>query len=185
MAILVLGDRSVSVGAACDVALLLVGFWRAFAGWPPHPSHRRVWHVAALTAGFTLVAYVGVAAFSYPSHRTWGSTRAELAMPLPGDAEPRDRAFEVQHAVTIDAPAEDVWVWLTQLGQDRAGLYSYDWLERAVGLDIRNVREVRDEWQARQPGDFVRGAQPGYLGGLRLWKSDGRWRARSLPRDCW
>src|SRR5688572_19256561 len=181
VAILVLGDRSVSVGAACDVALLLVGFWRAFAGWPVHPSHRRVWHVAALTAGFALVAYVGVAAFSYPSHRTWGSTRDELAMPLPGDAEPRDRAFEVQHAVTIDAPAEDVWVWLMQLGQDRGGLYSYDWLERSFGLDIRNVREVRNEWQTRQAGDFVRGAQPGYLGGLL--GDDVGWTVREVTPD--
>jgi azurin len=87
-------------------------------------------------------------------------------MPLPGDAEPRDRALEMQHAVTIHAPAEDVWVWLVQLGQDRAGFYSYDWLERAAGLGIRNVREVRPEWQTLQAGDFVRATPPDYLGGL-------------------
>jgi len=164
--IFVLGDPGPSVGAVCDVALLLVGLWRAFAGWPSHPSHRRLWHVAAVTAGFTFVTYVGVAAFSYPSHRTWGSTREELVMPLPGDPEPREQAFEIQHAVTINAPAEDVWAWLVQLGQDRAGFYSYDWLERSFGLDIRNVRDIRPEWQSRQAGDFIRAAQPGYLGGL-------------------
>lgn len=176
VAIVRLGDSSLWFGAACDVVLLLIGLWRAYGGWPSRPtfagatsrrpSPRRIWHVAALTAGFSLLAYVGVAAFSYPSHRTWGSTGAELTMALPGDAEPRDRALEVQHAVTIDAPAEDVWVWLVQLGQDRAGFYSYDWLERAFGLDIRNVREVRPEWQTLRTGDVVRAAQPGYLGGL-------------------
>lgn len=166
IAIVTLGDAGLSIGAVCDVALLLVGLWRGYCGWPAHPSHRRMWHVAAVTAGFFLVSYVGVAAFTYPSHRTWGSTRAELEMSLPGDAEPRQRAFEVQHAVTINAPAEDVWVWLVQLGQDRAGFYSYDWLERAFGLDVRNVRDVRPEWQTRQTGDFIRAAQPGYLGGL-------------------
>ena len=163
IALFCLGDPGLSIGAAFDVVLLLIGLWRGFSGWPAHPSHRRVWHVAALTAGFSLVAYVGVAAFTYPTHRTWGSTGAELAMSLPGDAEPRDRAFEVQHAVTINAPVEDVWVWLVQLGQDRAGFYSYDWVERAMGIDIRNVSEVRPEWQTLQAGDFVRGAQPGYM----------------------
>ena len=166
VAIFSLGDRGLWFGAACDVALLLVGLWRAFAGWPAHPAHRRVWHVAAVTAGFTLLTYVGVAAFSYPSHRMWGSTPAELAMPLPGDAEPRDLARELQHAVTIDAPADEVWAWLVQLGQDRAGFYSYDWLERAFGLDIRNVREIRPEWQTLQAGDVVRAAQRTYLGGM-------------------
>jgi azurin len=166
IAIARLGDTSLWLGGACDLGLLLVGLFRAYGGWPSHPSHRRVWHVAALTAGFVLLAYVGVAAFMLPSNRTWGSTRAELTMSLPGDAEPRQRALEVQHAVTINAPAEDVWAWLVQLGQDRAGFYSYDWLERAFGVDIRNVREVRPEWQALQVGDVVRATQPGYLGGL-------------------
>ena len=166
VAIFTLGDPGLWFGAACDIALLLLGLWCAVAGWPSHPSHRRIWHLAALTAGFTLLTYVGVAAFTYPSHRMWGSTPPELKMSLPGDAEPRDLARELQHAITIDAPAEDVWVWLVQLGQERAGFYSYDWLERAVGLDIRNVREVRPEWQTLQTGDVVRAAQRTYLGGM-------------------
>lgn len=166
VAILVLGDSSLAIGAACDVALLLVGLWRAWGGWPSHPSHRRIWHVAALATAFTFLAYVGVAAFSYPVHRTWGSTRAELTMRLPGDAGERDPALELQHAVTIDAPAEDVWVWLVQLGQDRGGFYSYDWLERAFGLGIRNAAEIRPEWQTLQSGDVVRATPPAYLGGV-------------------
>ena len=53
-----------------------------------------------------------------------------------------------------------------QLGQDRARFYSYDWLERAFGVDMRNVTDFRPEWQQRQTGDRVRATQPGYLGGL-------------------
>jgi hypothetical protein len=53
-----------------------------------------------------------------------------------------------------------------QLGQDRAGFYSYDWLERTVGADVHNVREVRPEWQQREVGDFVPATQRGYLGSL-------------------
>jgi hypothetical protein len=35
-------------------------------------------------------------------------------------------------AVTIDAPPELVWPWLVQVGDRRAGFYSYDWIERFV-----------------------------------------------------
>jgi hypothetical protein len=70
------------------------------------------------------------------------------------------------HGVSVDAPPERVWPWLVQIGQDRAGFYSYDWLERAFLADIHNVDEIRPEWQRRQPGDFVRATQPNYLGGL-------------------
>lgn len=166
VAIAVLGDPSLLFGAVCDAALLLAGLWRAFAGWPSHPAHGWAWHVSGLTAGFGVLAYVGVAAFAHPALRSWGTTAAELAMALPGDAERRDRALELQHAVTVEAPAEDVWVWLVQLGQDRGGFYSYDWLERAAGLGIRNVSEIRDEWQALRPGDVIRATPPNYLGGL-------------------
>jgi hypothetical protein len=56
-----------------------------------------------------------------------------------------------------------VWAWLVQLGQDRAGFYSYDWLERAIGADVHNVLDIRTEWQTRQEGDVVPAAQRGYL----------------------
>ena len=166
VAILVLEDPGLRLGAVCDVALLLTGLWRAFAGWPAHPTHRPIWRLTAVTLSLVLISYVGVAAFTYPWHRSWGTTAGEVEMALPGDAEPRDRALEVTHAMTIDAPAEDVWVWLVQLGQDRAGFYSYDWLERAFGLGIHNVREVRPEWQTLQAGDVIRATPANYLGGV-------------------
>jgi len=102
----------------------------------------------------------------FPWSRTWGSTRDEILMTLPGDRPDRDPALEIQHAVTIDAPPSAVWPWLVQLGQDRAGFYSYDWLERAFGVDIRNVTEIRTEWQTRSHGEYVPATQPGYLAGL-------------------
>ena len=53
-----------------------------------------------------------------------------------------------------------VWAWLVQLGQDRAGFYSYDWLERLFLADVHNVYEIRPEWQQRAAGDFVRATPP-------------------------
>ena len=35
--------------------------------------------------------------------------------------------------MTIDAPVEEVWPWLAQIGQDRAGFYSYTGLENLAG----------------------------------------------------
>ena len=163
VAVIRFGDPSLWFGAASDVVLLALGLWRAYGGWPAHPAHGRAWHVAGVAAGFAMLLYVAAASFLYPWHRAWGSTREEIAMALPGDQPRRDVGLEIQHAVTIDAPPDEVWAWLVQLGQDRAGFYSYDWLERAFGADVHNVSEVRPEWQSRQTGDFVRATQKGYL----------------------
>jgi hypothetical protein len=158
-------DPTLWFGAACDLALLIIGLWRAYGGWPAHPRHGRIWHAAAVAGGFGLLLFVAGATVLYPMQRTWGSTRDELLMPLPGDRPDRVPALEIQHAVTINASPGAVWPWIVQLGQDRAGFYSYDWLERAFGADIHNRFELRPEWQSRAAGDFVPAAQAGYLRG--------------------
>ena len=60
------------------------------------------------------------------------------------------------HCITIDAPPEQVWRWLIQTGQDRAGFYSYDWIERLFGYDMRNADRIHPEWQQLAVGDRVR-----------------------------
>ena len=57
--------------------------------------------------------------------------------------------------ITVNAPVEDVWPWLIQIGQDRAGFYSYTWLENLVGAGMRNASSVRPEWQSREAGESV------------------------------
>ena len=59
------------------------------------------------------------------------------------------------HAVEIDAPPEEVWPWLAQIGQDRGGFYSYEWLENLAGCEMRNAGEIHPEWQHREPGEKV------------------------------
>ena len=122
--------------------------------------------VAFEAATVGLVGYMAVATALWSWHRQWGTTAVERVMALPGDNRNRDPAYELMHAVTIDAPPEAVWPWLAQIGQDRAGFYSYDWLERLFLADVHNATEIRPEWQHRAAGEFVRATQPTYMGGL-------------------
>jgi uncharacterized protein YndB with AHSA1/START domain len=162
-----LGHADLWFGGMLDVVFFVLGLWRGYAGWPvTGRQHGHVRHVLGLACAFAFLGYVAVATTLWPWHRTWGATRDEIAMTLPGDGVVRNRALEIQHGVTIDAPPERVWEWLVQLGQDRAGFYSYDVLERALGADIHNIAEIRQEWQHREVGEFVPATQPGYLWGL-------------------
>ena len=58
-------------------------------------------------------------------------------------------------AVTIAAPLETVWSWLVQIGQDRAGFYSYTWLENLFRCAMPRVDRIVPEWQQRTLGDIV------------------------------
>jgi hypothetical protein len=86
---------------------------------------------------------------------TWGATESEVGAVLPGDELVSPDTPRTTRAVTIDAPIDAVWPWLAQIGEDRAGFYSYDWLERAVGAAIHNSKELHPEWQHLGVGDSV------------------------------
>lgn len=101
-----------------------------------------------------------------PWMTNWGSTAAEQQMSLPGDDVHPNRSEQSTQAITINAPADVVWQWLVQIGQDRAGFYSYTWLENLIGADIHNVNEIHPEWQHLAVGDVWRLAPPDYLWGL-------------------
>lgn len=90
-----------------------------------------------------------------PWHLRWGATDEEIEQPLPGDELSPHPKLRATHAITINAPAADVWPWLVQMGQDRGGFYSYTWLENLVGCDMHNADEVVSEWQELKVGDNV------------------------------
>jgi hypothetical protein len=168
----VLWDADLWFGTVLSVALPVVTLlFLSREREPASEGHpvvvRRRWHrVLADAAGVAFFAWVAVAATMWPYSRTWGAVGHEWVMTLPGDDSARQPAFELLHGVTIEAPPSAVWPWLVQIGQDRAGFYSYDRLERFFGADIRNVRELRSEWQTRAVGDRVPATQAGYLWGL-------------------
>jgi hypothetical protein len=134
--------------------LEVLGPVSALAGWPrriPAGSFRRAaWWLTALG----VVAPVLDHGIVRPWLRRWGATSEECARRLPGDPEARPM-LQATRAVTVHAPARVVWRWLVQIGQDRGGFYSYDWLENLAGCELRSAEELHDEWQHREPGDAL------------------------------
>jgi hypothetical protein len=93
---------------------------------------------------------------------SWGAAPGETAAALPGD-DPALRYFT--RAITIQAPPAEVWRWIVQMGQERAGFYSNTWLENLAGADIHNADTIHPAWQGRSLGDHVRLARADLLGG--------------------
>jgi len=84
---------------------------------------------------FAVLCGLGLAGYDAlirPRMLDWGSTRDERSRSLPGDDIIEPVMTHRTRAVTIDAPPEAVWPWLVQIGDRRAGFYSYDWVERFV-----------------------------------------------------
>jgi hypothetical protein len=90
-----------------------------------------------------------------PWHQRWGATPEELTARLPGDEHVAEPATQITRAITIEAPPEAVWPWIVQLGADRGGFYSYDWLENLFGLGIHSASDIVAAWQDLRVGDTV------------------------------
>jgi hypothetical protein len=102
-----------------------------------------------------LIGAVLYVAVTEPWMRRWGSTDEERRADLPGDDLVTDPGLVMNHAVTIEAPPDRVWPWLAQIGQDRGGFYSYEWLENLAGCRMRNADRIHPEWQRREIGEEV------------------------------
>jgi hypothetical protein len=75
---------------------------------------------------------------------------------MPGDALIPDPTDLSMQAVTVNAPPEDIWPWLVQIGYQRGGLYSYDWLDRLFGyLDRPSATRILPEFQRLAVGDEI------------------------------
>jgi hypothetical protein len=112
---------------------------------------------AIKTIGNLVVLAAGaVGAYWYmvrPWHRAWGTKPEETTRALPGDELLPNPQYGATHAITIFAPVEQVWPWIVQMGTGRAGFYSYDNIENAMGLDIHSATEIHPELQNLKAGD--------------------------------
>ncbi|HTI05708.1 MAG TPA: hypothetical protein VL549_10345 [Gemmatimonadales bacterium] len=86
----------------------------------------------------------------------WGAGPSDLARRMAGDALLASHTYSGTLASIIDAPPEDIWPWLVQIGYQRGGLYSYDWLDRLVGyLDRPSATRILPEFQHLAVGDKI------------------------------
>jgi hypothetical protein len=108
---------------------------------------------------FTIALVTIALLYWFPVRRwfgRWGTTPDERNRRMPGDAVIVNPTHSATHAITIDAPAEDVWPWLVQMGYQRGGLYSYDWLDRLFRiLDRPSANQVLPEFQRLAVGDKI------------------------------
>jgi len=118
----------------------------------------RILGVLALVIAIVLAAYLVV--LRPRSHR-WGATDAELGRSLPGDDLVPNVKVGYTQAITINAPPEEVWPWLVQIGYGRAGWYTYDWFYKFTGSanfydGDRSAERIIPELQDLKVGDAIR-----------------------------
>jgi hypothetical protein len=97
-----------------------------------------------------------------PWHLRRGSTKDEAQRFLPGDDLVPNPKFVWNQAITINASAAEVWPWLVQIGNQRAGWYSWDGIHRFLGVagcvddDRRSANRIIPELQNLKVGDEIR-----------------------------
>jgi hypothetical protein len=95
-----------------------------------------------------------------PRMLSWGATPEELVKPLPGDDVVVNPTKTQTRAITVNAPPDEVWAWLVQIGYQRGGWYSYDALEAAAGagdfVEGHSATRIHPELQDLQTDHLIR-----------------------------
>ena len=106
-----------------------------------------------------LVLLAFAALYWFPIRRwmnRWGTTASDLARVMAGDGLLANPTYAGTMAIVVNARPEHIWPWLVQMGYQRGGLYSYDWLDRLFGyLDRPSTTRVLGEFQTLGVGDRI------------------------------
>src|SRR5512145_986903 len=111
--------------------------------------------IIGILAGL-LVAAVALVVLLLPAMDRWGATDAEVRQAFAGDAFLTNPRISYTRAISIAAPHEQVYPWLVQLGGDKGGMYSYEWLEHLAQCKLVNADRIHPEWQNLAVGDLVK-----------------------------
>jgi hypothetical protein len=112
--------------------------------------------ISRVIIGLVVLAAVVVITYvlAHPWIFTWGATEEEAGRNLPGDEVVPKPAAQSTLAVTIGAPPKEVWGWLVQMGVDRAGFYTYLFVENTLlRLSVVEADRIHPEWQDIKVGD--------------------------------
>jgi hypothetical protein len=113
----------------------------------PATTWRDVWDGVR---GASSIASALATPFMRRARSHWGIDATTAARRLPGDELVAEPSWSWTHGVEVDADTEEVWPWVAQIGADRGGFYSYQWLENLAGCRLRNAEVVHPEWEARE-----------------------------------
>jgi len=106
-----------------------------------------------------LVTLAFAAVYWFPIRRwmnEWGTTPSDLTRIMAGDRLLADPTYSGTTAITVNATPEYIWPWLVQIGYQRGGLYSYDWLDRLFGyLDQPSATRILPQFQHLAVGDVI------------------------------
>lgn len=103
-------------------------------------------------AGYGVLQWLG---------RTYGSTPAERATPMPGDDVVVQAHYDITHAITIDAPPQLIWPWLVQVGWHRGGWYTARWVDRLLfPANDASADHIIAALQHCDVGDFIPDGPP-------------------------
>ena len=145
--------------------------------------------VAQGAAGVAVMGAALLTPFSRGRRGRWGAAAESAAARYPGDELVPEPRWGWTHAIQVDAPAEGVWPWVAQIGADRGGFYSYQWLENLIGCQVRNAGTIHPEWAAREGAELslhpkapslrIVSVEPGralvaYMAPVRGMSADGR-----------
>lgn len=87
----------------------------------------------------------------------WGATEQEVAASITGDELVPLPRISYTRAISINAAPEQIYPWIVQLGAERGGMYSYEWLETNIlRCELINADRIHEEWQNLKVGDQVK-----------------------------
>lgn len=109
-----------------------------------HDDFRKI---VTSVAGASVMLAAFLTPFMRKSRSRWGVTRAEAEAPHTGDRLIPEPLWSWTHGIQVRERAEYVWPWVAQIGADRAGFYSYQWLENLAGCGLRNANAIHPEWE--------------------------------------
>ncbi len=105
-----------------------------------------------------LVVYIF---FFRPFIFSWGATENETKMSLPGDK--LTPFISSTRSISINTSKPEVWKWLIQLGADRGGFFSYDFIETPLGYRYRHQKKIVPEFQKNESKSLIKYNWPAVL----------------------
>lgn len=106
----------------------------------------------AFAAGAGFIAYKY---YLQPWNHHWGAGIDDVEREMPGDYLIEDPDVVTTRAIEIEATPEEIFPLLVQMGQGRGGVYTYDWIERMLGIEMHNAARVVPELQHLSEGEFL------------------------------